>query len=233
MTKVNVILLTWNRLNKLSGTLKMLNRQTNTNFTLYISNANLGSSEIVERIATKYAKNYRVVVRHDGNEDFAFRRFLVAKTIADESDMLIFIDDDATFSNNFVQDCINQYEPNSYKSAYCWKFDKENLDYYNNRKRVFKSNDIVHYAGTGAAVVDPKIFLDDRFWLIPEEGKRIEDLWLSFFVSHVLGGKLALLKTSETSFDGSDSVSLSKLVLSSNYNKNNFLKDLVLSGWKL
>lgn len=233
MSKVKIVLLTWKRLSRLSQTLKALNNQSYKDFTLYLSNANIDQAHLVDKLVGKYSKGLDIVVRHDGNDSHAFRRFTVAKEVCNDSDILIFIDDDVTFSNNFIKDCVEQYEPEVYKSAYCWKFLDGDLDYYKNRKRVFKLNDTVHYAGTGAAVIDPKILTHQKFWEIPENGKLIEDLWLSFFVSHVIGNSPKLLQTSDVRFDGYESYSLSHRIKSMDYNKSDFLKDLVSRGWKL
>lgn len=233
MIRVNVILLTWKRLSSLSTTLKLLNRQSFLDFTLYVSNGNLEEAERVDRHVNKYVSNFKVLVRHDGNEHLAFRRFLLAKEIANKSDIIIFLDDDVTFSANFVRSCVEQYERGTYKSAYCWKFLPNATDYYRDRSKVNKPSDVIHYAGTGAAVIDPQIFLDDRFWLIPEKGKQIEDLWLSYFTSHVLQKKIGMLKLDDIHFGGYDSHALNAKVSASSYDKTKFLNDLILMGWKI
>lgn len=234
--RVAVVVLVWQRIHFLHKTLKSLTEQSTKDFKVFLSNGNLPRSEEVEKHANFYRKQgLDVEVSHDGNDLFAFRRLSVGKRLAQEGyEIILFIDDDVIFPETYVEGCVAQYEPSTYKSGFTWTFQRNGENYYKYRTRVHNNEKRIHYCGTGIAMIDSSIFLKDG--LIndaPEGAIRIEDLWLSFYADHVLGWKLMNMRTPNVKVGGSDAVALYKELLQSEYNKAHFLRDLVAMGWNL
>lgn len=236
--KVVVVLLTWQRLNSLRNTLNYLEKQSYKNFDIHITNANL--TERAVSVIDKYVKVYngrgmRISVSHDGNDIFAFRRFTVGKRLAEQGyDVVLFIDDDISFPSRYVERCLEQYEPKSYKSGFAWSFYNEGSSYYKYRTRFWDNNQTIHYCGTGISMVDASVFLEKGLTEnVPEAAYKIEDLWLSYYVQHVLKWKLEYMETPGVNIGGSDNVALFKQIQKESINKDHFLRELVGMGWKI
>lgn len=236
MSEVVVVILTWKRLQNLKNTIRMLQQQTFKKFDVAISNGDLSKSDLVDRHAALGRRSgMRLEVSHDGNDLYSFRRFHVARRYAQMGyKRVVFLDDDIVFSKNYVRECIRQSEPMSYTSGYAWRFLNGGEDYYNLRTRVTDNNQRIHYCGAGVSVLDASIFLNDG--LIddaPETAYKIEDLWLSYYVDHVLGLPLRHMSLSGVRINGADDVALFREIQESAYNKAHFLRDLVHMGWDL
>jgi hypothetical protein len=236
--KTAVVLLTWQRLSRLQLSLKLLARQSYKDFDIIISNANFTSHAI--GVVNKYAKIYQdrglnIKVRHDGNELFAFRRFYLGKDLYGHGyDVVMFIDDDISVPDNYVESCLNQYQPRTYQSGFTWLFFNRGKNYYKFRKRVFSNNYPIHYAGTGFCMIDASIFADeDLIAKAPKEALRIEDLWLSYYVSQKGGWQIKYMDTPNVQMSGSDSVALWRQVKKDKVDKAEFLRQLVKMGWKI
>lgn len=240
--RITVVLLTWKRLGNLQKTLHSLSNQTFENFEVHISNADLNHEDIVERHARAFSDRLKIRVTHDGNDLFAFRRLTVGKKLAEEgTDIILFIDDDVTFDEKYVENCLRYYEPKSYKSGFAWNFQDNGSDYYGKRTRVTNTDDVIHYCGTGMSIVDAALFLDrgliDK---APDSAIKIEDLWMSYYAQHVKKWKLGYIPMSNVVLGGSDSVALYKSIIDSKkkgekvVDKADFLRELVKDfKWKL
>lgn len=236
MSKVAVVLLTWQRVNALKNTLRLLSNQTYSDFDVYISNGNPKYNDFVEKVAGGFDGKLDIWVRHDGNEHYAFRRLFVGRDLANQKyKTILFLDDDVSFSNTYVENVLSQWEPKTYKSGFAWRLFGGN--YYKERERVWSNEHPVKYCGTGVSMVDAKLFLEkDLVDNYPPGAIKIEDLWMSFYVDHKLrrkGWKLKYMDTSDAVIGGADRVALFKQVSSDTYNKADFLNDLVDMGWKL
>lgn len=192
-SKVALILCIYRRLENLSSTMISINRQTNSNFDLYVSNNTNGMmdrkiSSIVQNNILK--NNYKIYNHYNQHKQFS--RFLIARDLASDGyEKIIFIDDDEIIPLSFIQDCIDQYEDNVLKSFYAHKIVDNN--YW--RKEKLKPGEYGHYAGTGGLICSSKLFLDEKFFDCPEEYYIIDDLWLSYYCVKVLGYKIKLLQT--------------------------------------
>lgn len=239
--RITVVLLTWQRLGKLKHTLSALANQTFDNFEVYISNANNQYESVVDKTANRFKDNLKIRVSHDGNDQFAFRRFAVGKKLAEEgTDIILFIDDDITFDSSYVETCLRYYEPKTYKSGFAWNFQDGGSDYYAKRKRVFDLTSVVHYCGTGISVIDASIFKDKGLIKkAPPLALKIEDLWLSYYAQHVKKWRLGYVPMSNVVLGGADEVALYKSVLKDKKDgvaedKADFLRQLVSEyKWKL
>ena len=83
-------------------------------------------------------------------------------------------------------------------------------------------------------MIDASIFADeDLIATAPEAAIKIEDLWLSYYVSKKRGWKVKHMHTPDVMLGGSDSVALWKTVQKDNVDKADFLRQLVAMGWKI
>ena len=236
--KVTVVLLTWQRVSKLKYTLRDLAAQTYKDFDVRITNANLKYSKVVDKYAAFYSKDLNISVSHDGNRLYAFRRFTVGRELAKAgTEIVLFIDDDIAFPANYIELALSQYEPRTYKSEFAWQFFNGGKNYYKYRTKIRQKGKTVHYCGTGVGMVDASIFLEDGLLNPPEHlwqgALKVEDLWLSYYASFILGWKLEYMEIPDVTIGGADNVALYKTVLSDPYTKADFLIDLVRTGWKI
>jgi len=236
---VAIIILSWKRQANVKNLMTSLSQQTYKNFSVHISN---GMPEINGRLEG-WAKSLRlsygmdITVRKDDNKLFAFRRLLVAKELAEAgADIIMYIDDDVSIPQDYVETCLSQYEPETYASGFAWSLFDNGKDYYKSRTRQHSNVYKVHYCGTGISMVDAKIFLHDELTnleKVPGGAIKIEDLWLSFIAQHRLKWKLKYLSMPGVILGGGDGVALYKQVSSGSYDKADFLRDLVKMGWKI
>ena len=236
MAKISIILLTWKRIYDFELMLTSLCQQTYKDFDVYVSNSNSEQHFQIERITNKYKSVLNIQASLDSNDHFAFRRFYVAKQLAESgSEIILFIDDDVRISNDYVANAISQYEPKTYKSAYAWQFDDGVVEYMTDRTRMFSVNDRIHYCGTSTAMVDASVFLDPQFFEVDPMAYMIDDLWLSYYADHILGWKLQYMDVGKINIGGNDYVALYKTFLDGEvgYTKSDFLHYLINLGWDL
>ena len=82
-------------------------------------------------------------------------------------------------------------------------------------------------------MVDASIFLENGLLEAPDAAYKIEDLWLSYYVQHVMKWKLEYMETPGVIIGGSDNVALYKEIQKDPVNKDHFLRELVKMGWKI
>lgn len=223
MIEIAVIMCTWKRIDNLKNTIKLLESQTYKSFNFYIWNNN---SQIVEQINTIIKPYDWIKVNHSPDNIGGIGRFYYAKEICNIHPKVIFIDDDQIFKSTFIQDMNNEYEPNTIKSWFSWKFKSDN---YWDRIRITDGSE-VHYSGTGGMILDSNIFCcPDLFIKLPEQYKFVEDLYLSWFCSHIKGWKLKSTKNIWLRIveDGKDQYFGLKSL------KTEFLQYLIKRGWKI
>jgi hypothetical protein len=212
----------------------MLCNQTNKDFSLYISNSNLDEISRVEELVAPFKEKLNINLTHDSNEMYSFRRLVIGKDLALKGfDAVLFLDDDVLIPQNYIEQCLSYFEPNSYKSAYAWQFLENGQNYYRSRIRITKTDSKVHYCGTAVSIVDAKIFLNNDLLSAKDEAHKIEDLWMSYYADHVLKWKLEYIPIEGLTIGGNDPVALSKVVKRNRNNKAVFLRKLVSLGWKL
>jgi GT2 family glycosyltransferase len=232
--KVTIILLTWQRLDSLPETLSSLSRQTYKDFDVYVSNANVRKVNLVNKIIRQYSETLSIRLSHDSNERYGFRRFDIGKDLREAgTDIVMFLDDDIQIPDNYVEICISKYRPKTYQSAYAWSFQEGGSDYYRHRTRVYSESGRVHYGGTGAAMIDSSVFLEEGLFDVDRKVYKIEDLWLSYYTQSILGWDVEFMDIPGLKVNGNDRVALNKHVREERYNKRAFLRDLVKLGWIL
>lgn len=237
MRDTAIVLLTWQRIGNLRNTLRALEQQTYDKFDIFISNANLKQAAKVEEIASLFDGALDIWVSHDGNDIYAFRRLPIGKMLAKMGyEKILFIDDDISIPKNYVRDVVKQYEPKTYKSGFAWKLFNGGENYYKDRERTWNKEDLVQYCGTGISMIDSSFFLEDGIFYAPQGAIKVEDLWMSYYVDHVLkvkGWKLKYMDTPGVVIGGADRVALFRQISSEQYTKKDLLHELVALGWQL
>jgi len=191
-SKTAVILCVYIRLENLSNTLSSLEKQSNKDFDIYISNNTNGRhNRKINEVALKRLNGFNFKIFEHSNEHKQFSRFFIARDLAKEGyERIIFIDDDEIIPSTFVQECNDQYDPQLLKSFYGHIVED---NYWKKRKLI--PGEYGNYAGTGGLVCSAKLFLDDKFFECPEKYYIIDDLWLSYFVLKHTDYKIQLLDT--------------------------------------
>lgn len=237
MNDTAIVLLTWQRLGNLRNTLRALENQTYSKFDIYVSNANIKYLEKVNEIVKLFDGRLDVWVSHDGNDLYAFRRLPLGRMLAEAGyEKILFIDDDISIPKDYVKNVIRQYEPKTYKSGFAWKLFSGGADYYTDRERTWNKKDVVQYCGTGISIIDSSFFLEEGIMKAPSGALKVEDLWMSYYVDHVLkskGWRMAYMDTPGIIIGGADRVALYRAISQGSYTKRDLLHELVALGWKL
>lgn len=237
--RIAVIVLSWKRPQGIFDVLDQLSKQTYNDFSVYLSIGDLRRKNTILRHANYFreVKGLDIKVREDGNDLYSFRRLILAKELAESGvEIIFFLDDDIHIPENYIDVALSQYEDNTYHSGYAWSLLNNGKDYYNDRDRR-KDNDYkIHYCGAGVAMLDAKILKDPGITdpnTVPPGAYKIEDLWLSYYVDHVLKLKLKYMDIPNLGIGGADTFALHRAILSEDYTKTSFLHDLVKMGWKI
>jgi hypothetical protein len=217
-----IVMCTYSRLDRLPFTLSQLTMQIGCTIEVFIWNNNLEGRELIDATIKLYPQ-LRVTVHHSEHNIGGFGRFYFARRFSSQYSSVIFIDDDVNLKNNAISTLIKEFEPQTIHSFYAFKF-KTKEDYFK-RKRL-KAGEEADYCGTGGVICDTTIYKEKGLFQCPKEYWFIEDLWLSYYASHVLGWKLykskAEIKLIE---DGKNQwVELKNL-------KTEFLQYLIRQGW--
>ena len=231
--KAAVILLSWKRPKGTLRNLKDLSQQTVGGFRVVISNANPDINKNLESYKARFPE-LDIEVRNDSNRYLCFRRFFIAKEMAESGiDVVFFIDDDVVIPKNYIELALAQYEKGTYSSSYAWTFADNGSDYYKKRTRVYDNESDIKYCGAGVSMIDASIFLDPGLFNVPQEAYGIDDLWLSYYSDHVAGYKLKYLRIPGVVVGGNDGVALLLKIRKQTYTKKDFLIDLVKRGWSV
>jgi hypothetical protein len=231
--KAAVILLSWKRPKGTLRNLKDLSQQTVGGFRVVISNANPDINKNLESYKARFPE-LDIEVRNDSNRYLCFRRFFIAKEMAESgTDVVFFIDDDVVIPKNYIELALAQYEKGTYSSSYAWTFADNGSDYYKKRTRVYDNESDIKYCGAGVSMIDASIFLDPGLFNVPQEAYGIDDLWLSYYSDHVAGYKLKYLRIPGVVVGGNDGVALLLKIRKQTYTKKDFLIDLVKRGWSV
>lgn len=229
--KVAVILLAWKRLHGVYQNLRDLSNQTVEGFKVVVSNANREFDNKIKEYLADFP-DLDVEVRNESNDYLTFRRFFIAREMAEKGiDVIMFIDDDIMIPNNYIELALDQYESGIYGSSYTWTLDANGADYYKHRTRVYDNDSSIKYCGAGISMIDAKIFLQNDLFNAPQEAYGIDDLWLSYYADHIAKFKLKYIGVPGIIIGGGDSVALYKSIHRQQYTKRDFLKYLVSLGW--
>ena len=166
---IEVCIVTYQRPYNIPKLLEQLKKQTIQNFKVNIWNNSGKKLDIdfpVDRIQ---------VIESDTNIGSCARFKLALKT---KGTPVIFLDDDETIKNNFIEYCYNEYNKHSIIGWYgkAWKGES-----YKETKNHCLYREEVDYIGTAGMVVDRDIFDKEPLLQdIPEDFKDVEDLYLCY-----------------------------------------------------
>ena len=222
-----MVSLTWRRPEALGKTLEQLSNQTTDNFHTIISNSNPDIADFVQ----SSCRLYDVYCRQDSNDKFCFRRFEIAKEL--NAKRIIFLDDDVTIPNDFVEKALELWEPESYKSWWTWNFNGNPYHFVKDRTRITEPGVCVDYGGTGISIIDASVFQHEGLFDGPEGFYYMDDIWLSYFVGHVLGWKIEYLDINGIELGGADKVAEFSRIAQLSNNKEKFVDHLRSRGWNV
>jgi hypothetical protein len=175
---------------------------------------------------------------------FGYARFLYTKHLLSSEIIpyVIFIDDDQKLSAKWVENIYNTRAALSYNCWFGRIFDKfsdvSKMGYWKSVVSSSKSWSLAKYesltefdyGGTGGSIIDTNIFRFDLVFRCPIEYRNIEDLWLSFVVKQIIGGKINIFrqKFAQHHFDNEAETALWKTI---GDRKSVFLRLLVNLGY--
>lgn len=228
--KIGLILVTHSRPELLRKQMNMFAAQTFQDFQLIVTHGNKDNWPLVRK--TVKTRRPGSVVRYDGNDIFSFRRIKVAAELADQYDVFIFLDDDVTIPANYVEQCVKQFQPGTYKSWWAWKLNGKPYQKLEDRTRITTPGVRVPYGGTGVAMVDPQLCTFPELFDYPEHAPRMEDLWFSYVLDHIHNVPITYLDVEGVVLGGHDKHALYKRIMRSGYRKVHFVDMLRERGWR-
>jgi glycosyltransferase involved in cell wall biosynthesis len=212
---IEVCIVTYQRPERIPILLQQLKEQTTQKFRVNIWNNSGKKLEIDSKVGEK------VKVFESVENVGSAARFILAKETT--GNPIIFIDDDQSINNNFIQYYYDQFKRyGGILGCFTRIFDK---NYWNSIKA--KHGEEVDYVGTGAMIFDRKILEEESLQNIPEQFKKAEDLYMSY-IARKKG--IRLTKIDPASHDIQDEKNQYKELI--NYKEKAF-KELRKKGWRL
>jgi len=184
--RVPVIMSTWKRIERLPRTLEMLAQQS-TPVTLYVWNNNRRQAKQVD--ASLKRSHIPAQSIHCSRNIGGFGRFYLARDLADPHDAVLFIDDDEDFGQSMVADQLESFAPQSLAGWWAFTY-RPGARSYGERDRVHTPLERADTVGTGGMIADASIFTDRGLFRCPRRYWFCNDLWLSYYASHVRGWRL-------------------------------------------
>jgi GT2 family glycosyltransferase len=188
--------------------------------------------------------NIEIRICNTNENLFGYARFLYTKNLLSTEIIpyVIFIDDDQKLPKKWVENIYNTRAALSYNCWFGRIFDKfsdvSKMDYWKGVASSSKSWSLAkyeslsefHYGGTGGSIIDTNIFRFDILFRCPLEYRNIEDLWLSFVVKQIVGGKINIFreKIPMQQFENESGTALWKTI---GDRKSVFLRSLVNLGY--
>ena len=209
--RIAVIMCAWKRAHRFERTLQMLAGQDDLDFDFYVWNNNPENNEHIDSVADSYQLPYKLTIHHSEENKKGFGRFYWAQQLTDDYDYFVFVDDDQDFGGDFISTFREECNPNIISGFWGSIYDKKS---YWDHPSVNYPGTECHYMGTGGQICPSRVFKEEKFFTdIPEEFYWIEDLWLSFYFTHFLGGKLFKSKNQLLfDYDGLDQTSMTERV---------------------
>jgi hypothetical protein len=203
--KINIILLTYARPERLSKQLESLEEQTlSNNIILHIINNNPKISSEIKNIVSKY-KKIEIKIIERNNETICFERFYYVRENLLDTSFVIFIDDDQIYSNNQIEELVNKFEYKTFCTWYGRVFDKNGnpANFYSKTPQYCLSNEEpqiteFHYGGPGFSIIDTQIFNSNSIlWDFENWGNelkqtvyKMDDIMLSWTISKLKDWKI-------------------------------------------
>jgi hypothetical protein len=181
-----VIMAVWKRIERLPRTLELLAEQDRP-ATLYVWNNNRREAESVDRALARSpipAQSF-----HCPRNIGCFGRFYLARELAGTSEAVLFIDDDQDFAHSMIADQLASFVPRSLAGWWAFTY-RPGARSYAERDRVEAPLEPADYVGVGGMVADASVFTDPGLFRCPRRYWFVDDMWLSYFASHIHGWTL-------------------------------------------
>ena len=196
-----VVMCTWKRIGRLDRTLELLADQ-DAPATLYVWNNNRREAKRIDSLLARSpipAQSF-----HCNRNIGSFGRFYVAHGLAERHKVVLFIDDDQEFGRTMVADQLASFAPRSLAGWWAFTY-RPGARSYAQRDRVQAPLHRADYVGVGGMVADAAVFTDPALFRCPRRYWFVDDMWLSFFATHVHGWELRRsLAEFEFANDGKD-----------------------------
>jgi hypothetical protein len=195
MAQAVLILSTFKRLHLLSNTLLSIYEQTNSDFIIHVVHNNKNNEEQFKSIVKDFfelnkdfdSKRMSFSI-HDNSLTF-FHRHIVAKRFAKRGHKVImFLDDDVTIPNNYVDLAISQWKPKTVLSSYALSYTSVPPDYKTRKKyNEYAPPNTIGYCGTGMSVIDASLYYNPDFFnkKVLTEYHLFDDIWMSSFATSI------------------------------------------------
>jgi hypothetical protein len=177
---------TWKRVERLPRTLEMLAEQ-DTPAVLHVWNNNRRDAERIDEHLRRSPIPARSV--HCDRNIGCFGRFYVARDLAPAHRAVVFVDDDQDFGPSMITDQSASFEARSLAGWWAFTY-RQGATTYAERDRVPAAFEVADYVGVGGMVADTSIFVDPGLFGCPRRYWFVDDIWLSYYASHVRGWRL-------------------------------------------
>jgi hypothetical protein len=119
----------------------------------------------------------------------SFARFYLARDLAATHDAIVFIDDDQDFGGSMVADQLASFAPRSLAGWWAFTY-RPGARTYAQRDRVEVPLAAADYVGIGGMVAHSMVFTQASLFRCPRRYWFVDDIWLSYYASHILGWQL-------------------------------------------
>lgn len=184
--RVPVVMCAWKRVDRLPRTLELLAEQ-DTPASLYVWNNNHREANRLDTLLAGSPVPAQSV--HCPRNIGCFGRFYLARDLAPVHDAIVFIDDDQDFGRSMIADQLASFAPRMLAGWWAFTY-RTGARSYGERDRVETPLQPADYVGVGGMVADASIFTDPALFRCPRRYWFVDDLWLSYYSSHVRGWQL-------------------------------------------
>ena len=210
--RINIVMCCYKRHDNLKEIIQAVDNQSVSNIiTLHIINTNPEKDKWVflQNLAKSHInKNIELKICNANKNLYGYARFLYVKHLLQTEFLsyVMFIDDDQKLAKEWVEKMYETRKPLAYN---CWfgrvfKMypDTKKVSYWDSilsastefKNIKYDTMKEFHYGGTCGCVIDANIFRFNVLFQCPNEYRNIEDLWLSYIVKQVVGGKINLIR---------------------------------------
>lgn len=183
---IPVVMCVYKRPERLSTTLDQLTSQVGCKVKLYIWNNNYRLRNNVAKTVAKYPK-LDITLHNNKVNVGGFARFYMARKLSSRYPAIIFIDDDIELSPESIITLVKEFRPRTIHSFFTFRITSRRNFF---KRYVPNPGDEADWCGTGGMICDATIFRQDGLFECPERYSFVEDVWLSYYASHILGWKL-------------------------------------------
>jgi hypothetical protein len=184
--RVPIVMCTWKRIARLPRTLEMLAEQ-DTPATLHVWNNNRREAERLDALLARSPIPAQSI--HCSRNIGCFGRFYLARDLAHAHDAILFIDDDQDFGRSMVADQLASFTSSSLAGWWAFTY-RPGARSHGERVRVETPLQHADYVGVGGMVADASIFTEPELFRCPRRYWFVDDIWLSYYASHVHGWQL-------------------------------------------